>query len=192
VRDDFFPGTPHYVSHCKGKTIMDNRSAQVATICESIDHCFAFFTWCEDFATFLDPDDMVAGLDRGADLVSDATRLMSFLALRKVDDSLRGTKPKPDDLIAADLGIDASSVLGDVGEAFLTTDERGRINKGAAHLTEHLTLDRESEVDLEKILTRSMPVLKRLLSKLRSVDTAKEATSWLDKTDELIRHAQTR
>jgi hypothetical protein len=169
---------------------MNARSAQIATICESIDHCFAFTSWCDDFAAFLDPEDMVAGLDRGAELMSDATLLMSFLALRKIDDFLRGTKPKPDDLIAADFGIDAKSVLGDVGEALLTTDEREKLNKGAAHLTESLTLDHDNQVELQTILTRSMPVLSRLVSQLRNVDTSKEATQWLDKTDELIKHVQ--
>jgi hypothetical protein len=170
---------------------MDDRSAQIVTICECIDHCFAFTSWCEDFATFLDPEDLVAGLDRGADLMSDATLLMSFLALRKIDDFLRDTKPKPDDLIAADFGIDTHSVLGDVGETLLATDERDKINKCAAHLTESLTLDSDNEVDLQNILTRSMPVLSRLVSQLRSVDTSKEAIRSLDKSEELIKHAQT-
>src|ERR1700719_1716190 len=99
---------------------MNDRSAQIATICECIDHCFAYAIWREDFGKFLDPEDMVAGLDRGAELVADGTRLMSFLALRKLDDFLRGTKPKADDLIASDFGIHVASVLGDVGETFLT------------------------------------------------------------------------
>jgi hypothetical protein len=50
---------------------------------------------CGDFAKHVDPDDMVAGLDRAFELVSDATRLQSFLALRKLDDFLGGVKPKP-------------------------------------------------------------------------------------------------
>ncbi len=169
---------------------MDTQSAQIATTCECVDHCFAFRTWCEDFAQFLDPEDMQAGLDRGAELMSDSSRLMSFLALRKIDDFLRGTKANKDDLIASDLGIDAASVRADVGETLLTKDERDKINKGVAHLTEQLTLDPDSEVDLQTILTRSMPVLSRLVSKLRDADTKKEATHWLDKTDELIKHAQ--
>jgi hypothetical protein len=40
---------------------MDKPSAQIATVCEYIDHCFAFALWCDDFAKFVDPDDMVAG-----------------------------------------------------------------------------------------------------------------------------------
>lgn len=69
---------------------MEDRSAQIATVCECIDHCFAFAIWCDVFARTIDPEDMVWGLDRGADLVSDATRLQSFLALRKLDDFLGG------------------------------------------------------------------------------------------------------
>lgn len=170
---------------------MNDRSAQIATICECIDHCFAYAFWCEDFAKFLDPEDMVAGLDRGAELVGDGTRLMSFLALRKLDDFLRGTKPGVDDLIASDFGIDAPSVLGDVGATFLTMAERDKINKGAAHLTERLALDRDSEVELQDILTRSMPMFTRLSSELRKADTSQEAAQWLDKTDALIKRGQT-
>jgi hypothetical protein len=168
---------------------MDTQSAQIATICECIDHCFAFARWCEDFAPFLDPEDMQAGLDQGAELISDASRLMSFLALRKLDDFLRATKANKDDLIASDLGIDARTVLGDAGETLLTKDEREKVNKGVAHLTEQLTLDPESEVDLEAILKRTLPVLSRLVAKLRDADTKKEATHWRDKTEKLIKHA---
>ena len=98
---------------------MDARPAQISTICECIDHCFAFAMWCDEFAKHVDPDDMTAGLDRAFDLVSDATRLQSFLALRKLDDFLGGVKPMPNDLIAANLGINVPSVLGDVGDKFL-------------------------------------------------------------------------
>jgi hypothetical protein len=170
---------------------METRSARIATICECIDHCFAFEKWCEDFAPYLDPEDTQAGLDRGAELMSDASRLMSFLALRKLDDFLRVTKANKDDLIASDLGVDARAVLGDAGETLLTKDERERINKGVAHLTEQLTLDRDSEVDLHAILERALPVLSRLEAKLRDADTKKEATQWLDKTKELVKHAET-
>jgi hypothetical protein len=170
---------------------MDDRTAQIAMICECIDHCFAFSIWCEDFVKFIYPEDMVAGLDRGADLVSDATRLTSFLALRKLDDFLRGTKPKADDLIASDFGIDVPSVLGDIGETFLTTTEREKINKQAAHLTERLTLDADTEVNLHEILTRSMPVFTRLVSDLRQADTSQKTAHALDKTDVLIERYQT-
>lgn len=165
---------------------MDKRSAQIATVCECIDHCFSFTLWCEDFAQHVDPEDMMAGQDRAFELVSDATRLQSFLALRKLDDFFGGVRPKPGDLTASDFGIDVKSVLGDVGEKFLTKDEREMINKGVAHLTESLTLEDESEVDLQQILKRSIPVLTRLAAELRKLDTAQEATQWLDRTDKLI------
>ncbi len=169
---------------------MNERSAQIATISECIDHCFAFSIWCEDFAPYLDPDDMIWGLDRAAELVSDATRLQSFLALRKLDDFLGGVKPKPDDLIATNFGIDVPVVLGDIGEKFLTTEERDDINKGIAHLTKELSPDPDSEVDLKEILKRSLPVLSRLVAGLRAADASQEAKHWLDKTDELIRRGE--
>lgn len=169
---------------------MDKQSTQIATVCECIDHSFAFAMWCEGFARHVDPDDMIAGLDRAFDVVSDATRLQSFLALRNLDEFLRKKKSKADDLIAADLGIDASAALGDVGETFLAKDERVMVNKQIAHLTEKLTLDGDSEVDLDAILKRSMPVLSRLATALRKADARKEATHWLDKTDALIKHAE--
>jgi hypothetical protein len=53
---------------------VDERSAQIATICECIDQCVSFAMWCDDFAGYVDPEDMVNGLDRAFDLVSDATR----------------------------------------------------------------------------------------------------------------------
>jgi len=127
------------------------------------------------------------GLDRGLELVSDATRLHSFLALRKMDEFFRGAKQKKDDVIATDLGIDPLGVLGEVGGNFLTTDERLAINKGAAHLTEQLFLDPDSEVELDGILKRCLPVFSRLAAELRKVDTSKEATPWLDKTDALLK-----
>ena len=169
---------------------MDKRSAQIATICECIDQCFAFALWCDDFAQHVDPDDMVMGLDRAFELVSDSTRLLSFLALRKLDDFLGGVKAKPDDLTAAALNIDVAKVLGDVGDRFLSVEERETINKGVAHLTEKLSLDRDSEGDLEAILQRSIPVLERLVAELRNADTAKEAEQWLAQTEKLIKGAR--
>jgi hypothetical protein len=169
---------------------MDKRSAQIATICECIDHCFAFSIWCEDFAPFLDPEDMMSGLDRAAQLVADATRLQSFLALRKLDDFLGGVKPKPDDLVATDFKIDVPTALGEVGKTFLSTDERTDINKGVAHLTDQLSPDPDSEVDLDTIFKRSLPIFTRLTAGLRAADDAKEATHWLDKTDQLIRRGE--
>lgn len=165
---------------------MEERSAQLATICECIDHCFSFTIWCEDFASSVDPEDMVLGLDRGIDLVSDATRLQSFLALRKLDDFLGGVKPKLGDLIASNLGIDVPYVLGEVGEKLLTLAERENINKGVAHLTERLSLDPDSEIDLQEIINRCMPVFSRLISEIRKADAHQEAVHWLDRTDALI------
>src|SRR6202007_2419758 len=104
--------------------------------------------------------------------------LQSFLALRKLDDFLGGVKPKPGDLIASDFGIDAPGVLGEVGNTFLTKEEREKINKGVAHLTENLSLEADSEVDLHHILKRSIPVLTRLVVELRKLDSAQEATYW--------------
>jgi hypothetical protein len=177
------------LARAKMKT-MENRSAQIETICECIDHCFAFAMWCDDFAKHVDPEDMMAGLNRAFELVSDATRLQSFLALRKLDDFLAGVKPKPDDLIAANLGIDVPSVLGGAGNTFLSTAERDNINKGVAHLTAQLTLDADSEVDLQAILKRSMPAFSSLVTALRKIDARKEATYWLDRTEALIGHVQ--
>jgi hypothetical protein len=63
---------------------MDAKSAQVAIICECIDHCFAFAMWCDDFAWNVDPDDMVMGLDRAFDLVSRCDALAEFFSLAKI------------------------------------------------------------------------------------------------------------
>lgn len=168
---------------------MAGQTDQIATICECVDHCFAYAMWCEDFARHVDPEDMMSGLDRAFELVSDSTRLHSFLALRKLDDFLGGVKPQPGDLIASEFGIDVPAVLGDAGNKFLSADERTKINKGAAHLTEQLTLDGDSEVDLQALLKRLLPVLLRLVAALRKLDTKNEATYWLDRTDGLLAHA---
>jgi hypothetical protein len=165
---------------------VDERSAKIATICECIDHCFAFAMWCEDFAPYLNEEDMIWGLDRTAELLSDATRLQSFLALRKLDEFFVAANPKPGDLAAAELGIDVPNALKDVGGAFLVKEERVMINKGVAHLTDSLSLDDDSEVDLNHILKRSIPVLTELVEQLRKLDTAQEATYWLDRSTDLI------
>jgi hypothetical protein len=166
---------------------MNERSAQVKTICECIDHCFASAMWSEDFARHVDIEDMIMGLERAFDVVSDATRLHSLLALRKVDEFLRTAKSQRDDLIAADLGVDVAGVLGDAGNHFLSADERISINKGAAHLTERLTLAFDSDaVDLEAIIDRSFPVFGRLVAALRKADAKKEASRWLEKTESLL------
>lgn len=166
---------------------MEERSARIATICGCIDHCFAFEIFCADFARLADPEDLVFGLDRSVEIVSDATRLQSFLALRKLDEFLSAKKREKTDLIASDLGIDLKSVLGDVGETFLTAAERDMVNKQAAHLTEKLSTDPESEVALRAIIKRSTPVLSRLVAELRKADTSQEAVQWFDKTDALIK-----
>lgn len=165
---------------------MDAKSDQIATICGCIDHCLAFALWCDDFARHVDPDDMVMGLDRAFDLMSDATRLLSFLALRKLDDFLRGSKAKKDDLIAEDLRVDVPTVLGNVGQTLLSADERESINKGVAHLTDKLTLGPDGEVELDAILKRSTDVLSCLVTELRKADTKGEAKRWLDQTAALI------
>jgi hypothetical protein len=146
---------------------MDKRSAQIATICECMDHCFAFSIWCADFASSIDPDDVMAGLE--VDLISDATRLHSFLALRKLDDFFGGVRPQPGDLVASDFGVDMPSVLGDVGKTFLSETERV----------------------IDAIVKRSIPVLKRLVAALRKADASKEATQRLDKSDSLIERGGT-
>lgn len=168
---------------------LSKRAAQILTVSECIDHCFAFEMWCSDFAQHVDPDDMMMGLDRAFDLVSDATRLLSFLALRKLDEFFKAKKTKPDDLIASELGINTDLVLGGPEQTFLAPTERDDINKGAAHLTERLTLDIDSEFDLQYLVERSMPVFVRLSSELRNADTKGEAKQWLDKTDALLKHA---
>lgn len=165
---------------------MDAKAAQIATICECIDHCFSFAMWCEDFAQHVNEEDMISGQDRAFGLVSDATRLQSFLALRKLDDFF-GTAKKPTDLTASGLGIDGATVLAEVGKTFLSTDERTMVNTGVAHLTDSLTLEDESELDLQAILKRSTPVFSRLTAELRKLDTTQEAKHWLDQTDDLIK-----
>ncbi|GMG82567.1 hypothetical protein LNKW23_17800 [Paralimibaculum aggregatum] len=165
---------------------MDEKAARIATVCECIDHCFAFEVWCRDFAQHEDPDEMVIGLGRGHELVSDATLLLSFLALRRVDEFLRGKRSNADDLIASDIGIDPANVICPKMGSFLTKAERTNINKGAAHLTQWLMLDADSEVDLAEIVIRSVPTFTRLTAELRANDDAGEAARWLDGTDELL------
>lgn len=169
---------------------MNQETAKIATICECIDHCFAYSMWCEDFAQHVDADDMVGGLQRAFEVISDATRLHSFLALRKLDDFLGGAKPRKDDLIASSFGIDVEKLLGGPEATFLSTEERENINKGVAHLTEKLTLDQDSEVDLHSIIKRSMPILEGLVAELRKFDAEGKAKHWLDKTEALINKAR--
>jgi hypothetical protein len=169
---------------------LSKRAAQIATVCECIDQCFAFDMWCYEFARFVDEEDMVMGLHVAFDLMSVSTRLFSFVALRKLDEFLRSEKaPKSDDLIASDLGIDRDVVVGGAGLRFLTFAERGDINKRAAHLTEKLTLEDETEGDLRHIVERSRPIFARLSAELRKADAKGEAKQWSDKTDALLKYA---
>lgn len=134
---------------------MANQYAQIAAVCECIDLCFAFTMWCDDFARYIDPEDMFHGQERAEEVISDATRLHS-LALRKLDEFLSDKKARNDNLIAKNLGVSLVAVLGKANDKFLTMEDRSSINKGVAHLTERLTLDLDSEVDLHRILTRSL------------------------------------
>jgi hypothetical protein len=168
---------------------MSEHSAQIYTVCQCIDHCFSFVMWCDDFAPYVDPEDMMGGLDRAFDIMSDATRLHSFLALRKLDDFLGGVAPKAGDLTAKALGVDAATLLTGVGGKFLTKVERESVNKSVAHLTEQLTLDPESEIELDSMLARLRPVLSLLVKELREFDADKKATQWLDQTDALVERA---
>ncbi len=165
---------------------MTNQRAQIETICECIEHCFAFTMWCDDFARHIDPEDMLHGQERAEEVVSDATRLHSFLALRKLDEFLGDKKPKNDDLIAQDLGVDLVTVLGKAGETFLTTEDRNNINKGVAHLTGCLTLDRDSEVDLHRILTQSLPAMSRLVAQLCKINNDEGTVRILKRTEALV------
>lgn len=169
----------------KGQAV-DETTAKIVTICECVDQCFSFHTWCGDFARHVDAEDMMMGLAHGHELVSNATRLYSFFAVRKLDDFLRSVRSRKDDLIAADLAIDPDAVLAAADGYFITDEDRTKINKGAAHLTQQLTLDADSEVDLSAILNRSIPILEHLAEQLRNQDKTGEATRWLDQTDALI------
>ncbi len=170
---------------------MSEHAARIMTICECIDHCFASAMWIEDFARHVDPEDMVMGLDRAYDVVTDATRLHSLVALRRLNEFLRTAKKYPDDLIASDLGIDATMVLGEAGKRLLSEDELTNIHKGAAHLTERLTLSFDSEhVELEGIIDRSLPFFRRLVTALTRADTNNEVARWLENTEALLTLAE--
>lgn len=169
---------------------LSKSGAQIAVVSECINHCFAFDMWCYDFARHANPEDMVMGLHVAFELVSNATRLHSFVALRKLDEFLRAQKSQRDDLIASDLGIDRDVILGGAGKTLLTPTERVSINKSAAHLTERLTLDPDTEVDLQSIVERSMPVFERISAALRKTDSKGEVRQWLDKTDALLKLAR--
>lgn len=163
---------------------MPSITSKIATICECIDHCFAFTLWCEDFAKVIGED--AIHVDVAFDIVSDSTRLHSFLAVRKLDDFLGAVSPKTDDITSDRMGIDTAAILGAGKTTFLIKTDRENINKGVAHLTENLTADPDSEVDLIRIITDSVPALKRLISELKKLDTTGEATSYISNTEKLI------
>lgn len=159
-------------------------TSQIAVICENINHCFAFTLWCKDFASVIGED--IIHVDVAFDIVSDSTRLHSFLALRKLDDFLGGVRPKPDDLTSDKMGIDKAVVLGTGRATFLIEADRKNINKGVAHLTEKLTADPDSEVDLIRITSDSIPILERLVSELKKLNASGKAKPYIDKTEKLI------
>lgn len=165
---------------------MDKLTAEIAVVCECIDQCFSYSVWCQDFAQNVDPEDMVWGLDRGHQLVSDATRLMSFLALRKIDEFLREHSKHEDDIILSKLGIDRGVVLSTAAGPFLTREERLEINRKAAHLTSWLTFDDDSEIDLIGISRRSLPMFEVLIHKMQAQDKSAEAAFWLDRSRNLL------
>lgn len=159
-------------------------TSKIATICECINHCFAFTLWCEDFAKVIGKD--VIHVDEAFDIVSDSTRLHSFLALRKLDDFLGAVRPKPDDITSDRMGVDKVVVLETGKTTFLVETDRENINKGVAHLTENLTADPDSEVDLIRIITDSIPALERLTSELKRLDITGKAKPYISKTEKLI------
>jgi hypothetical protein len=163
---------------------MPSITSKIATICECINHSFAFTLWCDDFAKTIGED--VIHVDVAFDIVSDSTRLHSFLALRKLDDFLGAVSPKPDDITSDRMGLDKTVVLGPGNTTFLANTDRENINKGVAHLTENLTADPDSEVDLTRITADSIPALGRLISELKKLDTTGEANLHIGKTEKLI------
>lgn len=163
---------------------MPEQKFQIATICECVDHSLSFTLWCKDFAPVIGED--VIHVSKAFDVISDATRLHSFLALRKLDDFLGAVTPKPDDLTSDKLNLNKGTILGNSRTAFLDPVDRKNISKGVAHMTELLTLDADSEVDLLRIIKDSVPIYERLILELRRVDTNNEADYWLDDTDKLI------
>lgn len=163
---------------------MPSITSKIATICECIDHCYAFILWSEDFAKVIGED--AIHVDVAFDIVSDSTRLHSFLALRKLDDFLGAVSPKPDDITSDRMGVDKAVVLGEGNTTFLANKDRENINKGVAHLTENLTADPDSEVDLIRIINDSIPALERLISELTKLDATGEAHYGINKTEKLI------
>ena len=64
------------------------------------------------------------------------------------------------------------------------------MNKSVAHLPKALTLDPDSEVELDAILKRSMPVMRSLVAELRKKDGRQEAKHWLDNIEALYQRAE--
>lgn len=165
---------------------IDQRAAQIGTVCEYIDQCFSFTIWCDDFAQHVDPEDILCGLDRGFELMSDATLLYSFISLRRLDDFLKTNRRNRDDLIANDLGIDLQSVFDNQPNDLLTNDERTKVNKQVAHLSDKLSLEGDEEVTLSDILLRSEPIISRLLNGLNDADNSEETSQAIQNTRELV------
>lgn len=157
---------------------------KIATICECINHCFAFELWCKDFASVIGEE--VIYVDEAFEIVSASTLLHSFLALRKLDDFLGGVRPKPDDLTSDRMGIAKVAVLGIGKNTLLLDTDRNNINKGVAHLTEHLTAEPDSEVDLLRITSESIPIFERLISELKKLDLSGHAKPYIRKTEALV------
>jgi hypothetical protein len=167
---------------------MSEQKFQIATICGCVDHSLSFILWCEDFASVIGED--IIHVDKAFDVVSDATRLHSLLALRKLDDFLGGVSPKPDDLTSDKLNLNKITILGNSKVTFLDAADRTNINKGVAHLTEMLTLDADSEVDLVRIIRDSIPIFEKLIFELKRVDVNNEAGYWLDNTGKLVQRVK--
>lgn len=162
----------------------------IATICECIEGCFAYFVFCEEFAPLLTEEDRLIGAQQDIDLIAYSTLLMSSISLRKLDDLFLEGGWK-DDLKANQYKIDTKELLG--GKSFLENDtEREQINKCAAHLTTKLSLEQDFEVILREILSRSLPVFQRLIAALRKADTDGSATHYLDKAENTLHRAENR
>lgn len=163
---------------------MTKDESKIATICECISHCFAFTLWCEDFASQIGEEAIY--VDEAFEIVSDSTRLHSFLALRKLDDFFGAVRAKPDDLTSDSMGIDKTAVLGAGKTSFLAAADRTNTNKGVAHLTENLTAEPDSEVDLARITKESIPIFERLIAELKKLDKAGGAKDFINKTEALV------
>lgn len=163
--------------------------SEIVSICDCIDHCFAYTIWCDDIAQIIQGDDLLAGLDRGFELVSDATRLLSFLAIRKLSDLFGEGANRSDDLSLERLGLASVDVLAG-REYFLSEKERRIISKSVAHLTEHLPLEADSEVELSLILRRNLTVLLQLVAELKDIAGHPSEQHHAVRSEVLLRRAQ--